>query len=36
MAYKELSLELTDEHEHLKEEVHRFAVEVLRPAKACC
>ena len=32
MAYKELSLELTDEHEHLKEAVHRFAVEVLRPA----
>lgn len=32
MAYTELNLELTDEHEHLKEEVHRFSVEVLRPA----
>jgi len=32
MAYKELNLELTEEHIHLKEQVHRFAVEVLRPA----
>ncbi len=32
MAYKELSLELTDEHEHLKSEVHRFSMNVLRPA----
>ena len=32
MPYRELNLELTEEHELLKEEVHRFAVEVLRPA----
>lgn len=32
MAYTELNLELTEEHELLKEEVHKFAVEVLRPA----
>lgn len=32
MPYTELNLELTEEHELLKEEVHRFAVEVLRPA----
>jgi len=31
MAYTELNLE-TEEHELLKEEVHKFAVEVLRPA----
>jgi alkylation response protein AidB-like acyl-CoA dehydrogenase len=31
MAYTELNMDLTDEHEHLKEEVHRFAVEVMRP-----
>ena len=32
MAYRELNLELSEEHELLKEEVHKFAVEVLRPA----
>ncbi|MBW2595569.1 MAG: acyl-CoA/acyl-ACP dehydrogenase [Deltaproteobacteria bacterium] len=32
MAYTELNLELSDEHEALKENVHKFAVEVLRPA----
>jgi alkylation response protein AidB-like acyl-CoA dehydrogenase len=32
MGYTELNLELTDEHVHLKEQVHRFAMEVLRPA----
>ncbi len=32
MPYRELNLELTEEHELLKEEVHKFAVEVLRPA----
>ena len=32
MPYTELNLELTEEHELLKEEVHKFAVEVLRPA----
>ena len=32
MPYRELNLELSEEHELLKEEVHRFAVEVLRPA----
>ncbi len=30
--YRELSLELTDEHIALKEQLHRFSVEVLRPA----
>ncbi len=32
MPYTELNLELTEEHELLKEEVHKFAIEVLRPA----
>ncbi len=32
MAYTELNLELTDEHEALKENVHKFSMEVLRPA----
>jgi alkylation response protein AidB-like acyl-CoA dehydrogenase len=32
MPYTELNLELTEEHELLKEEIHKFAVEVLRPA----
>jgi alkylation response protein AidB-like acyl-CoA dehydrogenase len=32
MPYTELNIELGEEHELLKEEVHRFAVEVLRPA----
>jgi alkylation response protein AidB-like acyl-CoA dehydrogenase len=32
MPYTELNLELTEEHELLKDEVHKFAVEVLRPA----
>ncbi len=32
MPYTELNLELCEEHELLKEEVHKFAVEVLRPA----
>ena len=32
MAYTELNLELGEEHELLKEELHKFAVEVLRPA----
>ncbi len=32
MAYLELNLELTEEQEALKKEVHKFAVEVLRPA----
>lgn len=32
MAYQELDLTLTDEHMHLKDEVHRFSMEVLRPA----
>ncbi|MBW2544889.1 MAG: acyl-CoA dehydrogenase family protein, partial [Deltaproteobacteria bacterium] len=32
MAYTELNLELSDEHAALKENVHKFAVEVLRPA----
>ncbi|MBE0480722.1 MAG: acyl-CoA/acyl-ACP dehydrogenase [Dehalococcoidia bacterium] len=32
MPYTELNLELSEEHELLKEEVHKFAMEVLRPA----
>ena len=32
MAYTELNIELTEEQEALKKEVHKFAVEVLRPA----
>jgi alkylation response protein AidB-like acyl-CoA dehydrogenase len=32
MSYTELNLDLTEEHRLLKNEVHRFAVEVLRPA----
>ncbi|MEW6526463.1 MAG: acyl-CoA dehydrogenase family protein [Spirochaetota bacterium] len=32
MLYTELNIELTDEHQHLKEQVHRFSMEVLRPA----
>lgn len=32
MAYTELNLELSDEHAALKENVHKFAIEVLRPA----
>jgi alkylation response protein AidB-like acyl-CoA dehydrogenase len=32
MSYTELNLELTDEQEALKEAVHKFAKEVLRPA----
>jgi alkylation response protein AidB-like acyl-CoA dehydrogenase len=32
MSYTELNLELTDEHIALKENVHKFAMEVLRPA----
>lgn len=32
MAYTELNLELSDEHVALKENVHKFAMEVLRPA----
>ncbi len=32
MGYTELNIELTEEQEALKREVHKFAVEVLRPA----
>lgn len=32
MPYTELNLDLTEEHRLLKNEVHKFAVEVLRPA----
>ncbi|HDP23969.1 MAG TPA: acyl-CoA dehydrogenase [Deltaproteobacteria bacterium] len=32
MSYTELNLELSDEHSALKENAHKFAVEVLRPA----
>ncbi|MDJ0761433.1 MAG: acyl-CoA dehydrogenase family protein [Myxococcota bacterium] len=32
MAYQELNVALSDEQEQLKQEVHKFAVEVLRPA----
>jgi len=32
MSYTELNLDLTEEHRLLKNEVHKFAVEVLRPA----
>jgi len=32
MPYQELNLDLTEEHRLLKNEVHKFAVEVLRPA----
>lgn len=32
MPYTELNLELTDEQQALKESVHKFAVEVMRPA----
>lgn len=32
MSYTELNLQLTDEQESLKENVHKFAVEVIRPA----
>ena len=32
MAYRDLNLDLTDEHIALKESVHKFSVEVLRPA----
>ncbi|MGC9325677.1 MAG: acyl-CoA dehydrogenase family protein [Desulfomonilia bacterium] len=32
MSYTELNLEMTDEHIALKENAHKFAVEVLRPA----
>jgi len=32
MSYMELNLELTQEQEALKKEVHKFAVEILRPA----
>jgi alkylation response protein AidB-like acyl-CoA dehydrogenase len=32
MSYLELNMELSDEHIALKEQVHKFAVEVLRPA----
>ncbi|RJP81681.1 MAG: acyl-CoA dehydrogenase [Desulfobacteraceae bacterium] len=32
MGYKELNIELTDEQNAIKEETHRFAKEVLRPA----
>lgn len=32
MAYTELNMEMSDEHVHLKEQVHKFSMEVLRPA----
>ena len=32
MSYQELDLTLTEQHRNLREEIHRFAVEVLRPA----
>ena len=32
MSYTELNLDLTEEHRLLKQEVHKFAIEVLRPA----
>ncbi len=32
MGYTELNIELTEEQEALKREIHKFAVEVLRPA----
>ncbi len=32
MAYRDLNLDLTDEHIALKESVHKFSMEVLRPA----
>ena len=32
MPYTELNLEMSDEHIALKENAHKFAVEVLRPA----
>ena len=32
MSYTELNLDLSEEHRLLKKEVHKFAVEVLRPA----
>ena len=32
MAYLDLDLTLTEQHRQLKSDVHKFALEVLRPA----
>ena len=32
MGYREMNLELPDFHSNLKDELHKFAVEVVRPA----